>query len=340
MKNSKPAVLIALVILSLGGLIYWATRPKVDAPPSWEELRRYGLAEDRAALANPEASEAAIVGALQRLAPLKDPLVLAGLKTWSSSTSLRIREQSATALAFVPDDVAIPLLDQLIFDSEQAVRVAAIRSLGQTSSPSRQKKLEELWKSKDNLSEEESVALGLTLFEKASGKAREPYEAFLYTRIEKGREAGPRISIAIKLLSIEPQNEKLLSTLRRFVDERAQDAPLAGQSLRLLVPLGDKATTAPETLARFSKDASPIFRAYLAQSLAGTCVPQSESIFVNLLTDKDPFVRASSERALLEMSRERAESILENIGAKQNPNLSKLEAELSRLDRSGPTCAP
>ena len=340
MKNSKRAVLIAASLITLGGLIFWATRPPSKAPVSWEELRHDGLAQDRAALADPEASEAAIVGALQRLSPLQDPLVLAGLETWATSKSPRIREQSASTMAYVPDEVAVPLLEKLLGDSEQNVRVAAIRALGQAPSSARRQKLEDLWKSRDSLGEEESVALGLTLFEISTDKARGPFEDFLFTRIEKGREAGLRISIAIKLLTVDPKNDKLLAILRRFVDERAQDAPLAGQSLRLLIPLGDKALSSIETLTRLSKDASPVFRAYLAQALAGTCLPQTESIFVNLLTDKDPFVRASSERALLEMSRARAEAVLEKLSAQANPNLSKLEAEIARLDRPGEACTP
>lgn len=340
MKNSTRAVLIALSLATFVGLVYWATRPASEAPLSWEELRSQGLAADRAALADPASSEAAIVGALQRLAPLRDPLVLEGLGTWARSESSRIREQASSAMAFVPDEIALSLLASLLNDSESGVRVAAIRALGQAPSAARREKLEALWKSRDTLGDEEAVALGLTLFEGSEEKARQPYEDFLYTRIEKGREAGPRISVAIKLLTIDPKNEKLLGILRRFVSERAQDAPLAGQSLRLLVPLGDGAVSTPETLALFAKDASPVFRAYLAQALAGTCVPKTAALFVNLLTDKDPFVRASSERALLEMSRERAESILEILSAEQNPNFPKLKAELARLKRPGPACAP
>jgi|GEM_PF-6761779 len=343
MKRSRKVASIAAATIVAMAVVYFLTRGNHEELTDWEQLRFETLAQDREALANPNASESALIGALQRLAPLKDEQVLRGLPVWAKSSSANVRAQSALATSFVPDETAIPLLKSLLKDRVPEVRASAINALGAQPTQARRALLADLWKNRNSLSDSENLQLAVRLFEISSTEERPTYEKALLDLVVSGRQTASRLQAAVRLLNLDPNNTKLRQVLRNFVLARAEDPELAGQSLRLLLPLQNEELATSSFVGRIASDSSDVFRAYVAQALAASCIANTDAIYVKVLTDKSSAVRATAQRSLLEMSSPRALRILDKAreSAPQfKEPLEKIEEEVKNFQRNGRDCAP
>ncbi|MEO6461266.1 MAG: HEAT repeat domain-containing protein [Bdellovibrionota bacterium] len=324
-------------------MILWYRRPPVPQGLDWETLNRETLALDEAVLKNPKPPSTALIAALQRQAPLHHPLVAPGLPLWATSSKIEVRQQVAESTRFVSDEVAIPILEVLLKDANASVRSSAIESLGFGNTAKRGELLKKFWSQHSSLSDSETLALNLRLFEISAPSERAPFENKLVELVEKGKDRGVRLRTASRLLSIDPTHRRVRELLENFIDNRARDPELAGQAFRMVLPLPHESRAKASAIESLAHDPSPLFRSAVAQALAAVCIPGSESIFVKLLTESNPSVRATALRSLLEIPRSRAQRILDRAAVQSpalEPTFAALSRESKKLDRQGADCAP
>lgn len=218
------------------------------------------------------------------------------------SESKLLREAAAQALGYFDDGDILPSAEVLFNDKEESVRVFAIESLGEASSPTRLSKIEEL-SQKKNLGSSETVAVKAVLYRLRTTPQEKERE--LTQLVGLARHSNPELSKKAALRAIQLAGDsKVVAPVMREAVRNGNDDTVKSLSIRTLANLRDPMIA--ERLPELIKDKSKNVRVAAVQTIHRICPSNRWSILAQVVKkDQDEFVvsRALEEMSFLERTK-------------------------------------
>lgn len=251
---------------------------------------------------NKDVSEGNLYAAVIRLSQEGEKMALKAAEQLVNNESKLLREGAAQALGYFDDSDILPLVEVLFNDKEESVRVFAIESLGESSSPKRLNKIEELAKKK-SLGPSETVAVKAALYRLRTTPQEKERELTQLVGLTKNTNTELSKKAALRAIQLAGDSKVVAPVMREAVRNGGDDT-VKSLSIRTLANMRDPMIA--EKLPDLIKDKSKNVRVAAVQTIHRVCPSNRWAILAQVVKkDQDEFVvsRALEEMSFLERAK-------------------------------------
>lgn len=255
--------------------------------------------------------EALVYAAVIRLGQDGDKTAFEVAKSLINHKSKLLREGAAQALMSFTDAETLPLFEKLVQDPEESVRVFALDSLSEQSSPARIA-LVHSQLSKQSLTAFEKVALRSALIKMSPTPAEKEKEFQVLIGLSHDKDLLLANQAALKAIQLNASHKAVRELMVQALKPEQKNLSLKSLSIRVLSNLNDE--TIKSKLPELSRDSAPQVRIAVIQSLHRNCAASRWDILAHALkkdSDSGVFRVALDELAYLE--RDKAKSLLADV---------------------------
>jgi HEAT repeat protein len=313
LSRKKTLFLVLVVLLVVGGLVWFATRPPLDP------LERQRQA-DIATLKTEGPEENEYFGAVTRLSQEQHPLARQVAIKNIAATSEIVREGSVLALGRYDDVEALESLTKLANDPSQRIRLAVINALGQRGGSSRRETLQTLSK-QAGLGDPEKIAVLSSLL-KTSRDDSEKQASLLDLLLIAENSTNPSSQLAAiaEVSGLGARHPSLVKTFRTLAENGRGQVRV--HVIAHLGAIGDEWIRSNYTRLLSSEEAD--LRRSVVRALPRFCPSDRWTILESvILRDRDRSVAEAAFQAAMEMPGEPAENFFKSLS--DNARLAESE---------------